>query len=133
MDSQIWDDKVDSSIEILNIQQRTISVYMNTIYEKIVDSSQRCDHINSLLDQLELLCQKQFEYDEQLLEQVNFPSVAEQRRLHGLYLKAINLFKAENDQCHSASCIKDFLKLRLDFISTINKETMLLCDFLLKV
>ncbi len=132
MDSLIFGDKVDSSIEIMDIQQRTISLYMNTIYEKIVDTSQRCDQVDGLLDQLELLCQKQFEYDEQLLEQVNFPSVAEQRRQHGLYLREINLFKAENDQCHSTSCIKDFLKLRLDFITTLNKETMMLCDFLLK-
>lgn len=133
MDSQILDSTVDSRIEIMSIQQRTVSVYMNTIYEKIVDTSQRCDHVSGLLDQLELLCQKQFEYDEQLLEQVNFPSIAEQRRLHGLFVQEIDLFKAENDQCHTTSCIKDFLKLRLDYITTLNRETLMLCDFLLKM
>lgn len=132
MDTLIRDNKVDSIIETMNIQQRTVSVYMNTIYEKIVDTSQTCAHINSLLDQLEFLCQKMFEYDEQLWDQMNFPQVAEQRRLHGLYLKAINLFRAENDQCHSTSCIKDFIRLRLDYISNLNNETMMLCDFLLK-
>lgn len=133
MDSLILDNTLDASIEIMKIQHRTISVYMNTIFEKIVDTSQRCAHIDSLLDQLELLCQKQFEYDEQLLEKVNFPAVAEQKRLHGLYLKAINLFRAENDQCHTTSFINDFIKLRLDYVLNMNKETMMLCDFLLKV
>lgn len=130
MDSLIWD---NSSVEIMKMQHHTISVCMNAIFDKLVDNSQSCAHVDGLLDQLELLCQKQFEYDEQLLEEVNCPSVAEQKRLHDLYLKGLNLLKAENGQCHAPSFITNFIKLRIDYVLNMNKETMLLCDSVLKV
>lgn len=130
----IRDDRINSSAEILevmNIQHRTIALCMNAIFDEIADNLRSCAHVNGLLDQLELLCQNQFRYDEQLLEEVNFPSVADQKNIHGLFLKAITLLKAENTQCHTPSFINDFIDLRLDFILNMNKETMMLCDFII--
>ena len=132
MASLIWEDKLNSSIEIMKIQYHTVSVCMNAIHDKIADESQNCAQIDGLLNQLELLCQMLFKYDEQLLEEMNYPAVSEQRRLHDSYLKAIDLFKTENEQCHTAAFMNDFIKLRLDYVLNRDQETMMLCDYLLK-
>ncbi|MBC7949789.1 MAG: hypothetical protein H7Y42_18035 [Chitinophagaceae bacterium] len=123
-----WDTMLNPSVQIMNIQHSKIAECINTINDEIVDMQHSCTHINGLLDQFEQLCQMLFMYEEQLLEEVNFPSVAEQKHLHDLYLKSIEQFKAENYQCHTASFFNGFIKLRVDFLSNMNKETMILCD-----
>ena len=125
-----WDTKLNPSVEIMNIQYSKIAECINTINDEIVDMQQSCTQINGLLDQLKQLCQILFMYEEQLLEEVNFPTITEQKHLHDLYLKSIEQFRAENYQCHSASFFNGFIKLRVDFLSNMNKETMILCDML---
>jgi len=130
MDSLILD---NNSVEIMEIQHRTIALCMKAIFDKIADDTQSCTHIGALLDQLEILCQDKFRFIEQLLEDVNYPSAAEQKRLHGLYLDAINLFKVENEECHTANFLKKFVNLRLEYALNMNQETIMLCDYLLKM
>ena len=131
MTSLIWDNKLNPSVEIMSIQRSKISECINTINVGIADKLQSCTHINGLLNQLEQLCQMNFMYEEQLLEEVNYPAVAEQKHLHDLFLKAIEPFKTENDQCHTTSFFNDFIKLRLDYILNMNNETIKLCDFII--
>jgi hemerythrin-like metal-binding protein len=130
MTSIIWDNKINPSIEVMKIQRQTISVCMNTILDDLADFSQKCDHINELLDQLALLCQIHFKYEEQLLEELNYPPTSKQKSLHDLFLKDIEQLKSDNDQSHSPAIVNNFIKLRLDFIRNMNNETMMLCDFM---
>lgn len=123
--------KLNPSVEIMNIQRGKITECINTIQHDITDMRQSCVHINGLLYQLEQLCQMHFMYEEQLLEEVKYPSIGEQKHLHGLFLKAIESFNTETDQCHSPFFINDFIKLRLDFVINMNNETMTLCDFII--
>jgi hemerythrin len=101
---------------------------MKTIHNEIADRQQSCSHINGLLHQLKLLYQMHFMYEEQLLEEVHYSSAEEQKQLHELFLKSIDQCTTENDQCHSLSLFNYFIKLRLDFVLYMNKETMMLCD-----
>lgn len=122
---------LNPSVAIMNIQHCKITECMNSIQGEIADIRQSCTHINGLLYQLEQLCQMHFMFEEQLLEEVNYPLAAEQKQLHDLFLKAIDQFKAENDQCHTTTFNADFIKLRLDYVVNMNNETMTLCDFIL--
>ena len=87
--------KLNPRVEIMNMQHRKISECIKTIHDEIADARQSCSHVNDLLYQLEQLCQMQFMYKEQLLEEVNYPSAAKQKHLHALLLKAIDQLKSE--------------------------------------
>jgi hemerythrin-like metal-binding protein len=128
-----WDNKIDPSLEVMKIQRNTISVCMNTIQDDFADADQGCDHINELLDQLEQLCQIHFNYEEQLLEQLNYPPLSKQKYQHGVFLKDIKQLKGTNNECHTTSSVNNFFKLRLDYISNLYSETMMLCDFIKSV
>lgn len=123
-----WDTNLNPSVEIINIQLCKIFECIRIIQEAIVDTQESCSNINGLLDQLEQLCQMHFLYEEKLLEELDFPSVKEQAHLHELFLKAIYQLKTENDQCHSHDFFDGFIKLRVDFVTNMNKETIMLCD-----
>jgi hypothetical protein len=55
MSSFVWDNKFNSGIDSMDIQNRKIFDYMTTIYNELVDIRQKCDPFNSMFDQLELL------------------------------------------------------------------------------
>jgi len=70
-------------------------------------------------------------YEEQLLAGMNFPSLNEQKKRHDLFLKEFEPFKLESGQCHSLNFIHTFSKIRLDFVSNMNDDTMQLCDYII--
>jgi hemerythrin len=125
-----WDYKVNPSVEIIKIQRSKIRECENTIHHEIADTQQSCAHINDLLCQLKLLYEMHFMYEEQLLEEVNVASAEGQKHVHDLFLKSIDQLRTENDQCHTFSFNNNIIQLRLDFISIMNNETMMLCDFI---
>ena len=131
MASLAWSDNLNPTVEIMNIQLGKIDECIKSIDHDIGDSGGSCTHICDLLNQLEQLCQLHFMYEEQLLEGLKYPAVAEQKMLHESFLRTFELFRVESDQCHSPSFIKNFIKLRLDFVSNMNNETMKLCDFII--
>jgi hypothetical protein len=69
-------------------------------------------------------------YEVQLLEEISFPSLAEQKLLFESLLKNIESIRVKNDQCHTPSFFEDFIRLRLDFVFNMNNETRILCDYL---
>ena len=125
-----WDYKLNPSVEIMKLQRSKIFECMKAIHHEIADTGQSCSHINGLLHQLKLLYQMHFLYEEQLLEEVNFPSAAEQKHLHDLFLESIDQCRTESEQCHTLSFYNSFINLRLDFVLNMNNETMMLCDFI---
>jgi hypothetical protein len=66
-----------------------------------------------------------------LLEGMNYPSADEQKKRHNLFLKTFEPFKLESGQCHSPDFMNDFSKIRLDFVSNMNDDTMKLCDYII--
>lgn len=128
MTSLGWDTNLNPSVEIINMQLCKIFECIRIIQDAIIDTQESCSNINGLLDQLEQLCQMHFLYEGKLLEELDFLSVEEQAHLHELFLKAIYQLKTENNQCHTQSFCNGFFNLRLDFITNMNKETIMLCD-----
>lgn len=126
-----WNNNLDPTVEIINMQRGKIDECIKYIDHDIGDMEGSCTHVSELLNQLEQLCQLHFMYEEQLLEGLKYPSVPEQKMLHESFLRTFEPFKVESDQCHSPAFIKDFIRLRLDFVSNMNTETLNLCDFII--
>jgi hemerythrin len=118
-------------VDLINIHFNKIDECIKYINDDITDIHGSCEHTSELIDQLEQLCQLQFMYEEQLLEGLKYPSVDEQKNRHKLFLESFEPFKLKSDQCHSSTFIKDFIKIRLGFVSDMNYETMKLCDFII--
>jgi hemerythrin len=131
MTSSGWGANLDPSVEIMNMQLSKIYECIGIIQDGIIDTQQSCTNINSMLEQLEQLCQMHFLFEEKLLEELEFPSVEELAHLHDLFLKAINQLKTENDHCHTPDFFDGFIQLRVHFVSNMNKETMMLCDMII--
>lgn len=112
------------------MQRSKITECIRSINDDISDIQQNCSHISEMLSQLEQLCQMHFMYEVQLLEEINYPAIAEQKMFFDLLLKSIESIKVNNDQCHTPTFFRDFNSFRLDFIFNMNNETRVLCDFI---
>ncbi len=132
MASLAGDKGLNPSVEIMRMQRSKILECEQAIYHDIVDKDQSCEHVNGLLHQLTDLYKMHFMYEEQLLEEVNVPSVAEHKNIHEVFLASLNHLTTDDGQCHSSSFVTDFINMRLDFAANINKETMMICDFIIK-
>lgn len=122
--------KLNPTVEIMNIQRNKITECIRYINDDISDLQLNCNHISEMLSQLEQLCQLHFMFEVQLLEEINYPAIAEQRMLFDALLKSIESIKLNNDQCHTPAFFNDFNNFRLDFIFNMNNETRVLCDFI---
>jgi hemerythrin len=129
MTSSAWNTTLNPSVDIVYLQRKKIFECMTTIYHKIVDSLQECYPINDLLDQLKQLCQIHFLYVEQLLEELNHVLVTEDKHLHEKFLASIDRFEIENNQRHTSTIIYDFTYLRLELISYLLNEAIMICNF----
>jgi hemerythrin len=130
MNSFVWDNKFDTGIESLDAQHRKIFDYMTTIYEELTDVHQKCSQFNNLFDQLELLCQMHFMDEERMMDDMSYPSTAEHKHLHDLFLATVDQFKIDYKQCHSSNVVNDFNKLRWDFVTHVMNETLVLGEFI---
>ncbi len=131
MTSLVWNNKLNPTVDLINIHFDKISECIKYINDDIADIHGNCGHTSELINQLEQLCQLQFMYEEQLLEGLKYPSVNEQKNIHKSFLEAFEPIKLESSRCHSPAFIKDFIKIRLDLVSNMNYETMKLCDFII--
>ncbi len=129
MTSLVWEDKYNTGVETMDVQHRKIFDYMTTIYHVLADNQQVCDPLNGMLDQLELLCQMHFLNEQQLMDDINYPSASEHKRIHDLFLATIGQFKIQSSKCHSPNILNEFLKLKEDFIIHMLKESTALRDF----
>jgi hemerythrin len=129
--SLVWNNKLNPTVDIINIYFNKIDECIKCINDNIADIHGSCEHASALINQLEQLCQLQFMYEEQLLEGLKYPLVNEQKNLHKSFLETFEPFKLESNQCHSLSFINDFIKIRMDLVSNMNYETMKLCDFII--
>jgi hemerythrin-like metal-binding protein len=130
MTSFTWDNKFNTGIDALDVQNRKIIDYMTMLHNEIVDVRQKCESLNNQFDQLTLLCQMHFMDEERLMDEMNYPLAAEHKRLHDLFLATVDRFKVENNQCHTVGILNDFNNLRGDFITHMLNETLLLSDFI---
>lgn len=131
MASLVWNNKLNPTVDLLNILFEKIDECIRYINEDIKDIQGSCEHTNELINQLEQLCQLHFMYEEQLLEGMNYPSINEQKERHNLFLTTFEPFKLESNQCHSPFFINNFSKIRLDFVANMNNDTMKLCDYII--
>jgi hemerythrin len=129
--SIVWNNKLDPTVDLINIHFNKIEECIKYINDDIADEDGSCEHTRELINQLEQLCQLNFMYEEQLLEGLNYPSVNEQKILHKLFFETFEPFKHESSQCHSSNFIKDFINIRLELVTNMNNDTMKLCDFII--
>lgn len=130
MTSLTWKDTYISGAEAIDAQHRKIFDMITSIHNELEDNNKKCAHFNGMLDQLELLCQLHFIDEEKFMEEINYPSTADHKHLHDLFLATIDRFKIGNKQCHAPNIINDFINIREDFISHMLNETMLLSNFI---
>jgi hemerythrin-like metal-binding protein len=130
MTSLVWEESFNTGVEAMDVQRRKIFDYLALINNELVNSRQKCDSINGLLDQLEILCQMHFMDEERLMIELNYPFAAEHKHLHDLFLATVDRFKIESNRCHTPGILDDFGKLRVDFTTHILNESMLLSDFI---
>jgi hemerythrin len=131
MASIIWNTELNPTVDLINIHFKKIEECITCINMDIADEQGSCEHTSDLINQLEQLCQLHFIYEEQLLEGLSYPLVSELRARHKSFLESFIPFKTESDQCHSSSFMKDFIDVRLGLVSSINNDTMKLCDFIM--
>ncbi|NVN93057.1 MAG: hypothetical protein HXX11_21020 [Desulfuromonadales bacterium] len=130
MASFIWENKFNSGIESMDAQRKRIFECMTMIYRDIADFGNKCDSINGLLDQLEILCQIHYLDEEQLMDDLKYPLAADHKLQHDLFLATLDQFKVDNKQCHTVSTLNDFIKLRETFITHMLNDTMVLSEFI---
>jgi len=131
MASLVWNNKLNPTVDLINIHFDKIDECIKYINNDIENIHGSCEHTNELINQLEQLCQLHFIYEEQLLEGMNYPSVNEHKDRHNLFLKTFEQFKLKSNQCHSPGFINNFSRIRLDFVSNMNDDTMKLCDYII--
>jgi hemerythrin len=131
MASLVWNNKLNPTVDLMNIYFNKIDECVKYINEDILDTNCGCEHTGDLINQLGQLYQLQFMYEEQLLEGLSYPLVDSQKDFHKSFLRTFENFKQKSDQCHSQTFINDFNLLRLDLVSKMNNETMKLCDFII--
>jgi len=113
---------VVSAIQALDAQQHKIIAYLDTINNELLNNYQRCDFINGMLSQLELLCQFHFMEEERLMDEMASPAAAEHKHLNNMFLVAIDQLKTEHNQCHSPAVVTDFKQLRDDLAGHMQSE-----------
>ena len=131
MASLVWDNKLDPTVDVINMHFAKIDECIKYINADIEDSEVDCEHTNALIHQLEQLCELHFMYEEKLLEGINFTLANEQKKQHDLFLKTFESLKLASGQCHSPDFVKDFIKIRMGFVASVNNDTMKLCDFII--
>lgn len=131
MASLVLNNNLNPTVELINIHFGKIDECIKHINNDIEDIYGNCENTNELINQLEQLCQLHFIYEEQLLEGMNYPSVNEHKDRHNLFLKTFEQFKLKSNQCHSPGFINYFSRIRLDFVSNMNDDTMKLCDYII--
>ena len=131
MTSLIWDNKLNPTVELLNIFSAKITECVNRITADILDLEGNCSQTVDLVEQLKQLCELHFGYAEQLLAEIQFPDVENQKNRHRSFIDTFESIKLQSDQCHTPSFIKNLTKIRLDFVSHLNRDTMEICDFII--
>lgn len=130
MTSIVWNNKHNPSVEIVYIQRKMISECMSIIRREITDICHDRDLVNRLFDQLKQLCQIHFLYEEQLLEELNYPAASDQIHRHNSFLSSIDQFLIEYNQCCTSNFLDVYLQLRIEFISNMVYSTTIYNNYL---
>ncbi|HXE96068.1 MAG TPA: hemerythrin domain-containing protein [Dongiaceae bacterium] len=130
MTSLVWEDIFNTGVETMDVQHRKIFDCMDAIYHALADNQQKCDPLDGMLDQLELLCQMHFLNEQQLMDDTNYPSASEHKHIHDLFLASIDQFKIVSSECHTTNLLDAFLKLKEDFITHMLNESTTLGAFI---
>ena len=130
MVSLLWEDRYNTGIEIIDAQHKNVFEYMTRIYNRLVDDQQSCINVNSKLDQLAIICKLHFIEEENLMDEMSYPSASEHKHLHDMFLAGIDRVKIANKQYHTPSELSDFIGLRDNFISHILVETQEISAFI---
>jgi hemerythrin len=129
MTTFVWDARFTTGVEIMDAQHRKIFDCMTRIYNEMSDNHRTCDSCDGMLSQLELFCRLHFLEEERLMDEMAYPSTAEHKHRHDLFLVAIDRFRIENNQCHAPGVLNEFIDLGEDFIAHMLNETVVLGDF----
>ena len=130
MASYISENNSNMIFDVMDAQHAKIVDYMNSIYNDMVDNNLRSNQFNAMLDRLEILCQLHFLEEDTLMDNIEYPSAAEHKHLHDLFLTSIDRIRNENHKNHSSNMLNDFIVLRGTFLSHIQEESMPLGKFI---
>lgn len=131
MASLIWNNELNPTVDLMNIHFEKINECIQYITDDIADAKGNCERTRELIHQLEQLCRLHFTYEEQLLDGVNYPAIDDQKQRHELFLKTFETLRLASGQCHSPVFLRDFSRVRLDFVANMNSDTMQLCDYII--
>jgi len=131
MVSLVWEDWFDTGIEVIDAQHKSIFEYMTRIYNRLIEEQQSGLNVSSKLDQLAIICKLHFLEEENLMDDISYPSSAH-KQLHDMFLAHIDRVRSANENCHPTELLDNFMSLREDFISHILVETQEICDYIKK-
>jgi hemerythrin len=130
MSSFSWEPSFSVDLEPMDIQHMKILDMMTSIHNLLSDK-QQIDAIDEMLDQFDIYCKMHFYEEERLMEGMNFPSIAEHKRQHDLFILNLDRFKSADLANQNRNFAVDFEKVKNWFVNHILTEDMRYSEFYL--
>src|SRR5262245_46840054 len=117
MSSFSWDPAYHIDVESIDRQHRRIFDYMAGINGLLSDKAAHGD-IDGMLDQFDIYCKMHFYEEERLMEEMDFPSIADHKRQHDQFVLNLDRFRSTTD-VGSTDAVHDFENIKNWFVNHI--------------
>jgi hemerythrin len=84
----VWDNDLDTGIEVIDKQHRRIVEYINKLHD--VQETGDLKQIGEVLDELVDYTLSHFTFEESLMEESGYPYIKAHKRVHQLFVKRVN-------------------------------------------
>lgn len=128
MPSFSWEPSFSVDLEAMDRQHIKIFDMMASIHN-LLSHKQQIDLIDEMLDKFDIYCKMHFYEEERLMEGMNFPSIAEHKRQHDLFILNLDRFRARDLQHDIQKNAGDFERIKAWFVNHILTEDMRYSEF----
>lgn len=84
----VWDNNLDTGIDVIDKQHRRIVEYINKLHD--VQETGDLKKIGEVLDELVDYTLSHFTFEESLMEEAGYPYIKAHKRVHQLFVKRVN-------------------------------------------
>lgn len=84
----VWNNELDTGIEVIDKQHRRIVDYINKLHD--VQETGDLKQIGEVLDELVDYTLSHFTFEESLMEEAGYPYIKAHKRVHQLFVKRVN-------------------------------------------